>query len=353
MDLLKKLNEDAAGGAVGGGAVAGFAYPMFARAAVIKRTMPASTEPKRKKKKIGLGLREAFIDNLGEDGSATFDQTEVLSKLRSLEKKDKVDRHNVATFGLEDKDGNIVRVSVDGEQAEEFEYALQSYLADEEDKNGGVPEIAEILFELRDRFNIIDVIWPEVEEDQEEGQAVAGEEGQPLVGSTPGAEGADQAGLEQPGAEMPPVDTGAPPEGDTQSLLTQVIDMMRTDAEARKAEAIARQREAEVRSQEAQNRTSKARVKQEEEMLDMENYFKQKNEMKKETKQLAKLAQWRNEVDDTENATVPNPEIDFADDLSKKEKKDEEEEEYGNKLQNLRGRVPPAQLASYILKRLK
>lgn len=346
MDLLKKLNEDAAGGAVGAGAIAGFSYPMFSKASAIKRQLPSAHQPSKKKKK-GINLKESFVKRLSEDLSPDFDQTEVLGKLKSLEKKDKVDRHDVVTFGLEDKDGNIVRVSVEGSQADEFQNALQSFLADEEENDDGAAEIAEILFELRDRFNIIDVIWPEVEEDQEEGQQVAPEQGgeQPVdPNADPNAPIDPNADPNAVGGDMTPPDTADP-----QSLLTQVIDMMRTDAEARKAEAIARQKEAEARSQEAQNRTAKARVKQEEELLDMEAHFKEKKELNKESKQLAKLAQWKREVDQ-DSPTGPgtvDKDIDFGPTGSK------EEEEYGKKLSNLRSRVPAAHLAQFILKRVK
>ncbi len=351
MDLLKKLEEDAAGGAVGGGAIGGFAMPLLSSRSKQK-------VKKNKVKKFRLGLREVFT-RITEDADTAhphFDQTEVVSKLKALEKKDKIDRQNATTFGLEDEDGKLVRVTVQADQADEFENALAAHLAKEEEEEGQAPEIPEVLFRLRDRFNILDVAWPEVEEDQEEGQAIAGQpgaEGAPPEGGAPGAEGAPDMGA--PGGEggegqldLGAPEGGAPDEGgDEKSLLIQVIDMMKADADARRAEAMAKQKEAEARQEEARQRSSRAKVKQEEEMLDMEDHFKRKNEMKKETKQLAKLAQWKRETGDEQPAAVEDKEIDFG------MKKTEEEEEVGRKLLKMKGRVPPSHLAAFLLKRVK
>lgn len=341
MDLLKKLEEEAAGGAVGAGAVAVYSMPLFAMA--IK-----SKKPKKKKVKKRMGLHEAFlrlneIENGHGDPSMShpqFDQTEVISKLKALEKKDKIDKGSATTFGLEDDKGNLVRVTVQADQADEFENALSAFLASEEEHDERVPEVAEVLFRLRDRFNILDVTWPEVEEDQEEGQQVAGQEG--------------QAGQEDPNAQPGQdvsADLGADagmeaPAGtdDVQSLLTQVIDMMRADADARKAEAVARQKEAEAKGHVASVHGATARVKQEEQLLDMEDYFKKKQEEKKESKTLAKLAQWKRETAGEQNA-IP----DEGADLGAKQ----EEEELGRKNLRFRSRVPASHLANFILKRIK
>lgn len=344
MDLLKKLEEDAAGGSVGGGAaVAAVSFPLFSKA-IVRKTNVDPTQPK-KKKKAGIGLRERF-EQLNEDPDFSphndFDETEVIGKLKALEKKNKIDRQNSTSFGLEDENGNVVRVVVASDQAEEFQNVLQAYLADDEDDpNKSKDEIAEILFDLRGRFNILDVVWPEIEEDQEEAQQIAG-------GEQPTDQNADTSQLDLGNEANAEVDTGAaqPGQGDVQGLLTQVIDMMTADAEARKAEAIARQKEAEMHAQKAQGASAHLRVKQEEEMMDMDDYFKQKNEQKKETKQLAKLAQWKRETSQ-DNVDVPGDEVNDAFTGQR------EEEEVASKLLGMKGRVPASQIANFLLKRIK
>lgn len=365
MDLLRKLEEDAAGGSVGAGAVATFAMPLFSQAIknntaqTVSKSVASYSGKKHKKK--GLGLKEVFQTHLAEDEAhPSFDHTEVVAKLKALEKKNKVDRNNATTFGLEDENGNIVRVTVQSDQSKDFENALAAFLAAEEDDHEDrTPEVAEVLFKLRDRFNILDIVWPEVEEDQEEGQAVAGQPG--AEGQQPGAEG------QQPGQEMQPGQGGPEDlglggggegggeasEDDVKSLLSQVIDMMKSDADARRQEALARQKEAEARQHEAGVRSSTAKVKQEEENLDMEEYFKDKNESKKESKQLAKLAQWKREVGERQP-------VDQGIDMGQKEETPEspladreEEEELGRRHVNMPGRIPVHHLSRFLLKRIK
>ena len=102
----------------------------------------------------------------------------------------------------------------------------------------------------------------------------------------------EEGGMEGEGGEgeMP-----MEPEGGVESALQQVIDMLKADAEARKAESEARAKEAEARTAEANAASASAKVKQEEQVLDMESYNKQKKEEKDETKRLADLAKWKHD----------------------------------------------------------
>ncbi len=298
MKLLKKLSEDAAGGAVGAGAVAGFASPLFA--GFVRRPGVTSSSPKKSRKKGKVRVGEAFNNILRENGLVDdphFDQSEVLSKLKHLEQKDKINKDDSVSFGLEDDSGNTVRVTVQSDQADDFEQALQALLANERKKDEQ-PEIAEILFQLRSQFNILDVVWPEVEEDQEEQQQLdPSQQGQDGEGQ-PGEGEQDPENAE--GADDMTADAGVGEE-EVSSLLQQVIDMMKSDADARKADAVARQKEAEERAQQSTARIAKAKVKREEELLDMDTYNKNKKAAEKESQQLAKLAKWKHEVADDDS----------------------------------------------------
>lgn len=383
MKLIKKLietsaiAENAAGGAVGAGAVAGFAMPLFAKLSGHQRTTKVRiVRPAKKEKKVkkGLGLKEQFY-SLSEDqtqiGGDTFDTNEVIAKLKALENKNKgeVNKYDTQAFALEDEDGNIVKVRVRRDQASNFEGALNAFLQDlEDDEDGkrGVPEIAELLFKLKDRFDIIDVEWPEVPEDQEEGMALAGGE--------PGAEGAE-GGLDlgaeggDLGAEGGELDLGADAGGageeDVKGLLTQVIDMMKADAEARKAEAHAKAAEAKAKEAELATQQIYAKVKQEEQILDMEAHTKKEKEAEKEAKRLAQLARWKHEMERDEGASFDQtPEVDLNTLAQGAPQGREEEESHlrrpaamrpqvARKEPRLSGRVRPTDVASYILGRIK
>jgi len=329
----------AAGGSVGAGSIAGFRGSLFG--SMVKRQMPKVAGSKKKKGPVRLKTWfEARIEktatkiektatkpiveykqaygmlteigkvspqnnaNMGQD-KQNFDSAEVFSKLKALDKRNDIDhQYDSSTFGLEDENGGIVRVTVKGEQAEEFEKALQQFLSNPDDSHndeGRIPDIGEILFDLKDRFDILNVVWPEVQEDEEEPQEVAGQEGQGDNTEAPEGEGEGGGEMtagqgEEGGEDMNGLGGEGGEEMSATSALTAVIDAMKADAEARKAEADARTAEAKSREADLTTRQSEAKVKQEEEILDMDDYYKSKKDAEKEAKQLAKLAKWKHEM---------------------------------------------------------
>jgi hypothetical protein len=293
FNLINTINEMAVGGSVGGGAVAATPSNLFGQGTLISR---ASKDSRRKKVRTrreneeqsankGLELIRT-IDRLSEanTGENKFNMADVLSKLDAAEKKAKVNGDTV-TFGLEDEDGNVIKVHVRADQAKEFEAALANMLAgqdkNEDDENDSL-EIAEVIFNLKDKFDIVDAEWPEITGDEEEQETVEpGEEEAPPEGAEPEME---------PDAELE-----MEPEKGAESALQQVIDVLKADAEAKKAEAEAKTAEARAKEAEYTAQASANKVKQEEEILDMEAYYKQKKEKEKEAKTLAQLAQYKHD----------------------------------------------------------
>ena len=338
MSVLKNLiNEMASAGAVSAGDIGGFRGSLFGGKPVSrtvskkKKAKKLSEEqssksfgdekydliftPKKReskshdevvrKKKLNKPVRKStFIDSLREDAEVTdrdltpsekqFNPDDVISKLKASERKSKLDKDTVA-FGMEDEDGSIVKVYVRADQAKDFEQAIQHALAqedeDENEKNSS-SEIAAVLFNMRKKFDIVDVEWPEVQEDEEEDMTVGGEDA---------AAAEDMAATDQLPTEEPPVDTS---EEKAASALDAVIDMMKKDAEARAAEAQARTKEAEAKIADTTARQAEAKVKQEEEVLDMEAYYDNKGEKEKEAKRLAKLAKWKHDIKKDEGTAV-------------------------------------------------
>jgi|SRR5271157_195354 len=243
-------------------------------------------------------------------GATDFDAADVVSKLEAAEKKAKIEKDTM-TFGLKNEDGRIVQVYVRKDQAEEFEQALSQMLAGSDnnhDKENSALEIAEVLFKLKDRYDIVDVDWGDIEEDEEQEQTVGNEqgaEGQPgaeggaggenpidqeagAEGGEPGAEGGEEGGMEMGGEE-------GGGEEQAKSALDAVIDMMKADAKAKQAEAEARAAEARAKEAEWTAKASASKVKQEEEVLDMETHEKEIQKQEKEAKRLAKLAKYRHD----------------------------------------------------------
>ena len=374
MNLIKKINKTVARtkvaeNMVGAGAVGAVMMPLFST--LVGRSGPKKAAPKRSKKKAGsLGIAEAYRgiveagDPMNPDGespqqspNSNFDPAGVISKLKGLEAREKTDNRDTVVFGLEDDNGGLVRVTVNADQAAEFEKVLQTFLMDSEEEDEEVPEIAEILFKLKDQFSIVDVVWPDVEEDEEQDvdlQGAGGAEGDPA---------ADLGQGEGDGSELDPSLNAGTPAGEdpteVKSLLTQVIDMMRADADARKAEAQAKQAESKVREADAVAAQSAARVKQEEQYLDMDSYNKDQKTQERESKRLAQLAKWRHDM--ARDQGVDAPDSDGG--LPVRDAVENEETTHRRppgtrapvttKAPAIRGRVHPHDIAAFILNRVK
>ena len=312
MSLLQKLiKEEAAEGAVGAEAIAGVRAPLGSE--------PTEKVKVKKKKKKKTSLLRRTLDEMEQK----FDQADVISKLKAAEKSATIDQDTVA-FGLEDEDGNMVKVHVRAEQAEDFQAALETALAGNEDddtEDTSSVEIAEVLFELKDKFEIVDIEWGAIPEDEEEAQEVAGEGGDEL--GLDGGEEGDMGDEELGDEDMVADEDGLGGEEVAATALTQVIDMMKSDSEAKKAEADAKKAEAEAKTAGFAAQAAAEKVKQEEDILDMETYNKSKADGEKESKRLAQLAKYKHDMAGEADVEVTKTEIDVV---------PEEEEESSNTL---------------------
>jgi hypothetical protein len=311
MSLLKKLiQETAAGGTTGAHAIAGSGGhgggSLFGGGIV-------NPEKSKKKQRKMMRRMMTFKESITPSSEETnFDASGVISKIDAAEKKARANDETTA-FGLEDEDGNIVKVYVNNEQAEDFEKALAMALSGEDannDDENSSTEIAEVLFKLKDKFEIVDVEWGNFEGDEEEEQEVEGD----LDTGEEGMEGAEgDLGID---GEMEP----SADEADAKSALQSVIDVMKADADAKKAEAEAKEAEAKAKEAEYTSKSAAAKVQQEEEILDMETHNKAQSDKKKEAQQLAKLAKFKHDT-----ATTAETELSTGDDMEFAESAEEEE----------------------------
>lgn len=318
MSLLTDLliKETAASGSTGAGAIANARGSLFGGGAV-----DLEAENKRKTKmmrRIGyVPVSEVLAPKQSNTWKEvyeaqtedSYDQQDVIAKLDDAEKKAKADKDTVC-FGLEDEDGGIVKVYVRSDQADDFEAALATALsAEDEDENeeNSNAEIAEVLFNLKDKFEIVDVEWGVIQGDEEEEQELEGGEEMPPEGEGEGEMDPEGGELEDDMGDEEMVDD----ESAATSALQDVIDVMKADAEARQAEANAKKAEADADTAKYAADASASKVQQEEEILDMEAHEKAKSDADKEAKTLAKLAKYKHETQaaDTPDATVSKTEL--------------------------------------------
>ena len=346
---VDSLNEDAVAGSISAGAVAGARGLLFTGVREItQRRKKVAGVPVVKFKNPPVDLnfrtkgiaegRTRFIQHLlGESGGvpdAEFDSADIVSKLvQNAKIAAEIDSDNLAVFGMEGDDGSITKVYIPKQQAKDFEIALGEVLKDNPEANQ--EEIAGILFDLKDRFKIVDVKWPTIQEDEEQAPPDA-------TGATPAAANADPFGDTAPSTTVPPSDPNAPPvdpnaapapdsavsgSGDsTSDTLAAILDMLRSDAEARKADAEAKTAEANAKEAEATAKITGIKMQGEEEVLDAEAYFKQKKEEKKEAERLKMLARFRQEnKSDDDSDSAPTSTDNRPQEISGKSSSEEEE----------------------------
>lgn len=327
------VNEDAVAGSIGAGSIATFNGSLFggsfpksqrrkvAGIQVIRYKNHMAPKVKKPKKIVSEGAMSSFklfIAEMSQEDSE-FDSADVISKLsRNADMADKLDGDELAVFGLEDKDGKITKVYVPAEQGKEFEQALGDALRSS--KENGQTEIAAMLFELKNKFKIVDVKWPTVQQDEEQTSAPT-DPNAPAVdpnaapvdpnapATDPNATPADPnapavdpmaAGPAAPGADVIPTE-------DPTSMIAQILDMLKADAEARKADAAAKTAEANAKEAESAAKITAIKMQGEEGVLDAEAYFKARKEEKKEADRIKMMAKFRQEtqMNTSQDSTSP------------------------------------------------
>lgn len=315
-----------------------------------------SAKAKLAKQKSFMGRLKSYLEQKSSKRtfriSESFDVNDVVSRLSGLEKGN---TDNTVTYGVEDDEGNLMKVTVRSDQAEEFETRLANELADAAQRkevtagNTGV-SMAELLYNLNSEFDIVDVQFPTIPTDavynadkvqygiadtaQEnigmEDDLSAFPDGNPNDPNAgdPAAMGGEMGGEMDPtaGGGLPPVggegeldtlggqDAGMGGEGDEffddesveemppeapaadsspESLLSSILSMLKSDAEARKAEADARAEEARAQQAEHTARATERAVQEQEEMARMEADADRQKQREKEARRIADLAKYR------------------------------------------------------------
>lgn len=285
--IINQMNEDAAGGAVSAGSIAA--------------NFSGGFEKGRGKTKM---IRRKKIKKIFKEDKE-YDQQAVIAQIKNAEKHADSNK-DVIGFALEDDNNNIVKVFVKKDQAEEFESALTSELEKNRSEEHSHREIAEIIYELKNDFDIVNTQMATIPEDEEEIEEVEGSEEDLEIdkddledGKGSGIDDLDLDDKDSDGDDMLPGSgtSGTSDDSGAKSALDAVIDMMKADAEARQADAEAKKKESEAKIAALNTQAAEAQVKKSEEVMDMEAHYKKQSDKDKESKQLTKLAQYRHELD--------------------------------------------------------
>jgi len=251
--------------------------------------------------------RTAFIykiDQLFEDDGALIN-SKIDHAVSQSEVNSKNGQYQTSVFGLQDGAGNIIRVTVKREEANEFESALNSLLS----KTDQPKEVAEILYMLKDEFEILDVDWaqPITEDEPVPGNdAPGGEDDLNLDGGEPAPEegGEDDLNLdlgdEGDGGEdlgLDGGDVGGEPTPDLQAntvdLLQQVINLLKQETEARAANAELNKTKTQSEITNAEMEQQQREIDRQTEIAKVEQYEEKQREQQKHDKLIQRIAKFR------------------------------------------------------------
>lgn len=309
----------------------------------------------RQKMKKKKSVRAKLMRLLGLGESQNYDMNDVSSRLKDIDKAAEGGDDTV-TYGVEDDEGNLMKITVRSDQASDFEERLSKEIHDNaefsneiNDISGKKPDksMAEVLFRLKDEFDIVDVEFPEIpknavyktaggmETNTDDGLgktdlendldyendigmgdldqvddlgADTGDVGDPLDGDlgdmgdedTLGYDGedsdGDNLGVDDEFTDDESVSDFSNPEKTPESpegLLQQVLKMLTKDAEAKQAQAEAEAEKARAEQAEYAAKAANASIQQQTELLSMEEKVKRQKDKEKEAKKIADLAKYR------------------------------------------------------------
>jgi hypothetical protein len=284
--------------------------------------------------KLAKNKKVKVVENITE----SFNLDSVLAQLKNYENSTATSENDVVTYGVEDNKGNLMKVTILDTQADDFESYISAYLSELKNfENNGVDlddiSLAELLYKLRDLFDIRDVEFPNIPEDvvynadeasdsvEDVQQTEMGDEdefgGDELGGDEFGGDelggdefGGDEFGDEDEfgGDEFGGDELGGDEFGDdesvedfddfedestTASLLSNIIDMLKAQAEQEKAKFEMEAEKARAEQAEYSARAAEATLANREEVIAMQAEKDSQKQAEKDAKKQADLATYR------------------------------------------------------------
>lgn len=301
---LNTILETAAAGSTSAGSIATtpFTTPISTR----RRRVPSP----RRVAKLALSestlatfdVRTAILfeydrDQSGAGNTLSADKNakivnDVNDRVSNAVKRSQVDDKTLtSTFGLQDADGKVVKVTVKRDQAQEFESRLNSMLADVENPK----EIAEVLFMLKKDYDIVDVEWSEPITEDDEAPADPADEDLALDAAGEDEEVDDTDSDTSLDSTDDDLESKSSPDlqASTVQLLQQVIDLLKSETEVRTATANVATAKAETELQDVEQQKQDKEIAQQQEIADMEEFEDEEKEQKKNERLLARIAKFR------------------------------------------------------------
>jgi len=278
---------------------------------------------KKVKKPKGKDKKKKRKSYLKEEN--TFNLSQVHSKLTGIRNQNRVGTNSVS-YAVEDDDGNLMKITVRKDQAEKFEAALSEHMADVEEYKmtgrGYAKSIAEILYDLKQQFDIIDVQFPRIPENKiyvipqariEEADNEDDEEKTDFSSNFEDDDSEDEfpqngkeenpskepEGDEEKPEEEPEEDIGVDmdeaeeDEEDEKTMLKSLLQMMIKQAEAEIAKAEAEAEKSRALQAEYSAIAAKEEMAKQTELARLEKELEEQKAKEREAKKLADLARYK------------------------------------------------------------
>jgi len=302
---LSTILEDAAAGSVSAQAIATNPFS-HSTGAVRRRRVPKNKVEKLKISESAISTFnvstailfefDGAVDSNGGNGMSADKNAKIVNDVNdkvtnATKRAETDDKTQTSTFGLQDGDGKVIKVTVKREQAEDFESRLNSILSDTENPK----EIAEVLYLLKQDYDIVDVEWDEPITEDDESPEDGGEDDLALDGED-GEDMGDEGDLDlEGGDDMDMGGDAASPDlqQSTTQLLQQVIDLLKSETEVRTANANVAKAKAETELQGVEQQKQDAEISREQEVADMEEFEEEEKERKKNERLVQRLAKYR------------------------------------------------------------
>lgn len=316
--MSKKISETASAGAMGSGAIAavpggGGGENTPDRLKNFMKDFFQKAQNRMRYKSVEELIPKTF-KKLTESNMSL---NSVFSELKNSETQS-YDEKNVVTYGVEDDDGNLMKITVPHEQSEEFESTLTRQLAEIEDfkrtgHKGRNISMAELLYELKDSFTVLDVDFPTIPSNvvynaDQATEAVddfsdestdefddSAEQTDDMTDSNmddnaDNVDGEDDENMDDMDDESVEDFSDEPESNDAESILASVMSTLKAQADAEKAKADAEAEKARAKQAEYSAKAAAVEMERQEELVRIESEMEEQKEKEKEAKRISDIA---------------------------------------------------------------
>jgi hypothetical protein len=311
--MSDKINETAAGGSVGAHSIAVRSDRLGSGEMLTRMSLKDFMH----KFNSGITNRYRFrpvnlegsVHKITESSAFPYQVDDAVSRLKSMETDGNFDDKDVITYGIEDDKGVMMKITVPLEQGEDFERVVAQSLAEvQEYKKTGKGEdktLAELLYELKDKFTIVNAEFPTIPKDavynaDEITEATPEDElGDDELGDleADGDEELDDLDADGDEEDFDPDDEeiGDDFESETSSkedLLVSVLAMLKSQNEKEIAQANAEAEQAKARQAELALKASEDEMATQEQLVSAQAEMDAEKDKEKKAKDMAELAKF-------------------------------------------------------------